>query len=389
MTHLAIIFTNFGPYHVARLQALAAHCQRSGWQYTAIELARTEADYQWRIDLADLPFKTVSILQDRTLEAVPFTKLGFWIWRTLYELQPDIMAIAGYARPAMLTALLWCRQRRKPAILMSETTEQDFTRIPGREAIKRAVVSQFSAALVGGTPHTHYLQKLGMAPEAIFSGYDVVDNQHFHPDHIRTLPSPHSRPYFLAINRFLPKKNLSFLISAYAQYRQEVGAIAWDLVLCGDGQLRNNLEQQIRQLNLQEYVHLPGFLQQDELLPYFAHARCLVHASLQEQWGLVVNEAMAAGLPVLVSDRCGCFEDLVQDGITGFGFDPSAVSQLTGLMVKLGTEVIDTQQMGEAALAHIQNYSPNCFAENLIAAANYALSSQSRQRSSRFNRVRF
>ena len=389
MTHLAIIFTNFGPYHVARLQALAAHCQRSGWQYTAIELARTEADYQWRIDLADLPFKTVSILQDRTLEAVPFTKLGFWIWRTLYELQPDIMAIAGYARPAMLTALLWCRQHRKPAILMSETTEQDFTRIPGREAIKRAVVSQFSAALVGGTPHTHYLQKLGMAPEAIFSGYDVVDNQHFHPDHIRTLPSPHSRPYFLAINRFLPKKNLSFLISAYAQYRQEVGAIAWDLVLCGDGQLRNNLEQQIRQLNLQEYVHLPGFLQQDELLPYFAHARCLVHASLQEQWGLVVNEAMAAGLPVLVSDRCGCFEDLVQDGITGFGFDPSAVSQLTGLMVKLGTEVIDTQQMGEAALAHIQNYSPNCFAENLIAAANYALSSQSRQRSSRFNRVRF
>ena len=389
MTHLAIIFTNFGPYHVARLQALAAHCQRSGWQYTAIELARTEADYQWRIDLADLPFKTVSILQDRTLEAVPFTKLGFWIWRTLYELQPDIMAIAGYARPAMLTALLWCRQHRKPAILMSETTEQDFTRIPGREAIKRAVVSQFSAALVGGTPHTHYLQKLGMAPEAIFSGYDVVGNQHFHPDHIRTLPSPHSRPYFLAINRFLPKKNLSFLISAYAQYRQEVGTIAWDLVLCGDGQLRNNLEQQIRQLNLQEYVHLPGFLQQDELLPYFAHARCLVHASLQEQWGLVVNEAMAAGLPVLVSDRCGCFEDLVQDGITGFGFDPSAVSQLTGLMVKLGTEVIDTQQMGEAALAHIQNYSPNCFAENLIAAANYALSSQSRQRSSRFNRVRF
>ena len=389
MTHLAIIFTNFGPYHVARLQALAAHCQRSGWQYTAIELARTEADYQWRIDLADLPFKTVSILQDRTLEAVPFTKLGFWIWRTLYELQPDIMAIAGYARPAMLTALLWCRQHRKPAILMSETTEQDFTRIPGREAIKRAVVSQFSAALVGGTPHTHYLQKLGMAPEAIFSGYDVVDNQHFHPDHIRTLPSPHSRPYFLAINRFLPKKNLSFLISAYAQYRQEVGTIAWDLVLCGDGQLRNNLEQQIRQLNLQEYVHLPGFLQQDELLPYFAHARCLVHTSLQEQWGLVVNEAMAAGLPVLVSDRCGCFEDLVQDGITGFGFDPSAVSQLTGLMVKLGTEVIDTQQMGEAALAHIQNYSPNCFAENLIAAANYALSSQSRQRSSRFNRVRF
>ena len=378
MAHLAVIFTNFGPYHLARLQALSNHCQNSGWSLTGIELARIEADYAWQVTLEHLPFKTISIVPDQTLEAVPFPQLGLRLWRTLNEFQPDTIAIAGYARPAMLTALLWCRQHCKPAILMSATTEQDFTRTPGREAIKRAVVSQFSVALVGGTPHTHYLQKLGMAPEAIFSGYDVVGNQHFHPDHIRTLPSPHSRPYFLAINRFLPKKNLSFLISAYAQYRQEVGTIAWDLVLCGDGQLRNNLEQQIRQLNLQEYVHLPGFLQQDELLPYFAHARCLVHASLQEQWGLVVNEAMAAGLPVLVSDRCGCFEDLVQSDITGFGFDPTAASQLTELMIKLTTGAINAQQIGENALGHIQNYSPDHFAENLIAAANHAIHPRSK-----------
>lgn len=375
MTNIAVIFTNFGPYHIARLQALATHCQRLGWQCTGIELARTEADYQWRFNLEHLPFKTLSIVQDGALETVHFSKLGFWLWRTLDKLQPDVMAIAGYARPAMLTALLWCRCHGRSAILMSETVEQDFTRTPVREEIKRSVVRQFSAALVGGKPHTRYLLKLGINPEAIFPGYDVVGNEHFHPDRIRSLPSPHFRPYFLSINRFLPKKNLPFLIFAYAQYRQSAGASAWDLVLCGDGYLRNELEQQIRQLGLQEYVHLPGFLQQDELLPYFAHARCLIHASLQEQWGLVVNEAMAAGLPVLVSSRCGCFEDLVQDGITGFGFEPTNASQLANLMLKLSASDIDTQQIGQNALAHIQNYSPEHFAKNLIAATNYVLHS--------------
>jgi glycosyltransferase involved in cell wall biosynthesis len=349
-----------------------------GWHCTGIELARTEADYQWRVDLDHLSFKNLSIVQDRALEAIPFPKLSFWLWRTLDELQPDVMAIAGYSRLAMLAALLWCRQHRKPAILLSETTEQDFTRAPSREGMKRVIVHQFSAALVGGKPHTRYLQKLGMAAEAIFPGYDVVGNERFHPEQIRSLPSPHPRPYILSINRFLPKKNLPFLITAYAQYHREVRSITWDLVICGDGLLRDNLEQQIRQLDLQEHIHLPGFLQQDELLPYFAHARCLIHASLQEQWGLVVNEAMAAGLPVLVSNRCGCFEDLVQDGITGFGFDPTDASQLTELMGKLSTGAIDAQQMGENALAHIQNYSPDRFAENLVAAANYALHPRSK-----------
>ena len=81
------------------------------------------------------------------------------------------------------------------------------------------------------------------------------------------------------------------------------------------------------------------------LLPYFAHASCFVHASIQEQWGLVVNEAMAAGLPVMVSNRCGCFDELVVEGKTGFGFDPSKVSELANLMLKVGSSDFDINTM--------------------------------------------
>jgi glycosyltransferase involved in cell wall biosynthesis len=273
----------------------------------------------------------------------------------------------------MLSALVWSRWHQKPAIILSDTKENDAPRSWWREKLKSWIVKQYKSALVAGQPHKRYLMKLGMPAEAIFLGYDVVGNDVFHPGKIKSLPNPLKKPYFLAINRFVPKKNLSFLISSYAAYRQAVGANTWDLVLCGDGQLRPQIEQQIAQLGLKEVIHLPGFLQQDELLPYFAHANCFIHASIQEQWGLVVNEAMAAGLPVLVSNRCGCFEDLIIEGVNGFGFDPENSQQLINLMLKVSSEEVDLANMGNAALKHIQKFSPDYFAQGLIQAVEYAL----------------
>jgi glycosyltransferase involved in cell wall biosynthesis len=257
---------------------------------------------------------------------------------------------------------------------MSESKEDDAPRSWWRERIKNWLIKPYKAALVGGQSHKRYLIKLGVPDEAIFLGYDVVGNDFLHPEKIKFIPTPLKKPYFLAINRFVPKKNLLFLISSYAAYRQIAGNKAWDIVLSGDGQQRPQIEQLIAELGLQDVVHLPGFLQQDELLPYFAHASCFIHASIQEQWGLVVNEAMAAGLPVLVSNRCGCFEDLVIEGVNGFGFDPENSQQLTDLMVKVSSGEIDVEKMGHAALEHIQNFSPDYFAQGLMQAVEYALS---------------
>ncbi len=80
----------------------------------------------------------------------------------------------------------------------------------------------------------------------------------------------------------------------------------WDLVLLGDGPLKPTLLKLISSLGLESCVHLPGFKQYDELPVYLGLAETFIHASTTEQWGLVVNEAMASGLPVLVSNRCGC-----------------------------------------------------------------------------------
>ncbi|MGK7937172.1 MAG: glycosyltransferase [Xenococcaceae cyanobacterium] len=373
---VAVLFANFGPYHLARFGSFQESCHQLGWQAVGIELARQEIEYPWETEISLFSHSIISVIKEQKLEQTRVTLLVKKLIATLNQINPDIVAISGYARPTMLASLLWSLWHKKQTILFSESKEDDANRSWWQEKFKSKIIQLYQAALVGGKPHQRYLEKLGMRAEAIFAGYDVVGNNIFSPSNLQHLPNLINQPYFLTVNRFVTKKNLLFLLTTYATYCQKLGDRAWDLVLCGDGELRPQIEAKIAQLNLQHKVHLPGFLQQEELLPYFAHASCFIHASTTEQWGLVVNEAMAAGLPVLISNRCGCFEDLVIEGVNGFGFDPLNSQQLTNLMLQISSENVDQQKMGQAALEHIQNFSPEYFAQGLTQAVKYAMASR-------------
>lgn len=370
---IGILFSSYGPYHIARVQGLVDNPQSFKKQIVAIELSRSQDEYPWETKIDSLDFSLVSVTQEQVLEKTNIFQLLQRLNHILNKVNPSVIAIAGYFQPSMLFTLAWCLWHRTPAILLSETTENDAPRSWWRESIKSWIVKKYQAALVGGKPHKRYMIKLGMPAEVIFFGYDVVGNDCFHPGKIKHFPNPIKKPFFLAINRFVSKKNLPFLISCYAVYSQIAGDNAWDLVLCGDGELSLQIKEQIAELGLKSSIHLPGFLQQDEMLPYFANAGCFIHTSIQEQWGLVVNEAMAAGLPVLVSKRCGCFEDLVLEGTNGFGFDPENQQELTQLMVKISSDAVDLKAMGQASLEHIQNFSPDFFAQGLMQAVEYVL----------------
>ena len=248
-----------------------------------------------------------------------------------------------------------------------------------------ATCRRCATALVGGTPHRDYMQKLGMPPACIFLGYDAVDNDYFEngaaevrnqENELRCRLRLPDR-YFLASARFVAKKNLSRLIEAYGRYRQLAGKSGatepWELVLVGDGPLRDSLLTLLSSLNLQKHVHMPGFKQYDELPAYYGLASAFVHVSTVEQWGLVVNEAMASGLGVLVSDRCGCATDLVKAGVNGFTFDPCNVEQLAELMRDLSSPGFDLAAMGKASQKIISEWGLGRFADGLAQAVNAAV----------------
>jgi glycosyltransferase involved in cell wall biosynthesis len=266
--------------------------------------------------------------------------------------------------------------------MMADSTAADAVRRRHREAIKRLVVRLFNAALVAGAPQSDYVRSLGLAGDRVFCGYDTVDNGHFaHGAQRVRADAPLWRErlglpkrFFLAASRFVAKKNLPRLLDAYAAYRQRAGPDAWHLVLLGDGELRPAIERRSARPDLAGRIMLAGFRQYDELPAYYGLASAFVHASTTEQWGLVVNEAMAAGLPVLVSERCGCAADLVHSGINGFTFDPCDSQALGALMHRVAALTEERRAaMARSGQRIIAAWGPERFADGLIQAAETAL----------------
>jgi glycosyltransferase involved in cell wall biosynthesis len=118
---------------------------------------------------------------------------------------------------------------------------------------------------------------------------------------------------------------------------------------------------------------MPGFKQYDELPAYYALASAFVLASVVEPWGLVVNEAMASGLPVLVSERCGCAASLVRAGENGYMFDPADTGAIGASMARMAhASDASRQEMGRASATIIEEFGPARFATGLLRAAGHS-----------------
>jgi glycosyltransferase involved in cell wall biosynthesis len=122
-----------------------------------------------------------------------------------------------------------------------------------------------------------------------------------------------SRPVVLFVGRLIPKKRAELLIHAFHDFHQSHDAL---LVLVGDGPLRPELERLADRLGLSGRVHFAGFAQPPDVLRWYARAKLFVLPS-SETWGVAAVEALAAGLPVIVSDETGCYPDALADGGAG------------------------------------------------------------------------
>src|SRR5438093_8902836 len=374
---IAVVFHYIGPYHHARLNAAASRLSVTGFEWLA------KAHDAWGKAGSDARYHKVAVFPEAAHNNLGSSQLRRAFWSALEQANPDVVAVNGWNDFGSLVAADCCVRRGIPMVVMSESALQDEPRTWWKEMIKRRVVGVYSAALVGGQRHVEYLVELGMPRDSIFTGYDVVDNAYFRrrAEEVRSQKSDVrkqyglSENYFLASARFIEKKNLPTLIRAYAAYRQKSEASGnppWDVVLLGDGPLREALNSQLSTLNLHAHVHLPGFKPYDELPIYYALANAFVHASTTEQWGLVVNEAIASGLPVIVSERCGCVPELVQDN--GSTFDPTNEHELAARLLEVAVlSREEREQLAQASYEIAANFAPERFGEGLERAVTAAM----------------
>ena len=304
------------------------------------------------------------------------------LWRHLRQGRFDALCIHGYARAYHLKAMVMARLLGIPVLVRDEATL--ISRRRGRlnhlfkftlMALLRILCRNFLAI---GKQNAAYYRYYGVPEERIVSMPYAVDNDFFqrgaeearaNQDRLRAeLRIDDHAPVILFAAKMEPRKRADQLLAAYSTLCRSVSPAPW-LLLAGDGEMRAVLERRAAGL---DQVRFLGFQGQRQLPALFDLADVFVLPSVEEPWGLVVNEAMNAGIAVIVSDEVGCGPDLVEDGVTGFVFPAGDVPALTAALRRIVADPAAARAMGGAGLARIGEWDIAHSVQGLRRALGYA-----------------
>jgi 1,2-diacylglycerol 3-alpha-glucosyltransferase len=414
MPSFGVLWSQYGPYHFARVAALKSHAETQ--TIHALEIASRTSDYQWSRSGATV--NLITLFPGAVVERLSFWRVFLRTRRSFAQLKLDVCFLPSYSPKQPLAALLAAKSLGIRTVMMTESHMGTRKSRALGTWFKRRLVGMFDSALVGGRPQRSYVESLGLPDKNIFLGYDVVDNDYFaqRADEVRLEAAQYRakydlpQRYFLSLGRFVAKKNLQTLIRAYRRFLDTANDPQTHLVMVGSGEEETNLRMLCDELRLPVYnkmsaridiresctgnskpgVHFYGFRQIEENPIFYALADAFILPSTVEEWGLVVNEAMSCGLPVVVSEKAGCAEDLLRAGHppgannggagianlrqNGFTFDPKSVASLTEALLALGADAPLRLHMGQASRAIVADYSCEKFAEGALLAAQTALS---------------
>ena len=359
-----------GPYHHARFQAAAEALQQP---LLVLQTRPQSQEYPWSFAVDRASYTLMSLEGGLSPEQdPPLAALKRQLHALLDQFCPEVLVSVGWADRAYMQLLFMAQQRSVPLVVVSDSRSQDSVRTPIREWLKRYLLRGYSAGLVAGTQSRDYLEQLGMRPEAICQPWDVVDNQRFSQMAAEAAldgPPLSERP-FLCVGRFIAEKNHALLMQAYGRYQQTGGTRP--LLLVGHGPLEQEIRVACSQLLRPMSVTLAPFVQLEQLGHYYGQSHALVLPSAKDTWGLVVNEAMAAGLPVIVSRACGCAQDLLGNG-EGWCFPSGDPDALADCLHQVDGQVAAArQQMVGAARQRLESFSPEAFAQSFVHSCEYA-----------------
>jgi 1,2-diacylglycerol 3-alpha-glucosyltransferase len=367
MSKTIICYGHITPRLVKRIQCLAERLPN----LIAVEIAGSEKVYPWwqgqftvngvrQVQLFKQPLEELS--QSEIIQAA----------KTFLEQEkPDVAIIAGYSLPCMRFIARWVKQHGGRTIMPTVSWAGDHRRWLIREWVKGLVIRRlFDAVCASGERTQAYYRGLGFSQQSIWKQFNVVDNAHFSaganqaqcnaPALRNKLGIPHQ--YFIFVGALEVQKNVGHLLDCYANYRREDGQ--WGLVIVGIGTQLESLKIKAQQEKIPDLI-FAGMKKHDETPAYYGLASCLVIPSLSEAWGLVVNEAEAAGLPILASNKCGCVPELVHRGINGYSFDPKDQQELIRLMHLMSGGSLDLAAMSQSSRQIIQYYTPERWADAL------------------------
>jgi glycosyltransferase involved in cell wall biosynthesis len=292
----------------------------------------------------------------------------------------DVVLVSGWHARTYWQAMVACWRSGTPVLVRGDSqlaTESPPMKRVAKRALYPVLIRRFAACLSVGERSAEYFRHFGA--RRVVASPHFVDNDFFAAGAARAraaaggaraaLGLPAERPIVLFAGKLLERKRPLDLVRAVARLGAER---APRVVFAGEGALREECAAEARRLGVE--AHFLGFLNQTQIPRAYAAADLLVLPSDgRETWGLVVNEAMACGVPAVVSRAVGCYPDMIVEGETGHGFALDDVAGLTAAIDRVLSDPATARRMGSAAARRVARFTVDAAVEGIATAAELAV----------------
>jgi glycosyltransferase involved in cell wall biosynthesis len=364
------------PYMVERFNALTA---RGNVDLEAWFSARTEPDRSWRVaeETWNFPY-----------HYLPCLKIGQARWSLPTRLArgqlPDLF-VSLHSQPDFLAGWMLARQRRvRTAFWVLPTYDSWVRRRKWKEMLKGQIFSRADAILTSGDDGRRFVKRYGAQDERIFYVPQVIDVAHF--ARARSITAGERERLreklnlrgvtFVYVGRLWAGKGLRDLIDAFAKLqRQDIKGEETTLLLVGDGVDEDDLRSYATKKAAGQVI-FAGFRDADSLPEIYGASDVFVFPTLGDPYGLVVDEAMAAGLPVISTTAAGEIRQRIRNRENGFLVKPGCADELGARMLTLAHDRDLRRRLGMAAASHVAGRTPELWAEAFEQAATKILSMQ-------------
>ncbi len=347
---IAFLWHKLAPYHLDRLRATRDMFGETR-RVIAIQRNSSSQTYAWDKAGDDGPF-TVETLFDQPRDPGSWRILAAQCRILLNRDIRHVFTCEYQCAYTFFTALL-CRLMGKKVFVMTDSKLDDKPRFLLREIGKAFLYLPYSGGFASGRRTAEYLRFLGFRKRPVVEGYNTLSVARVRRN-AGIAPAPDGTAFnarhFTMIGRFVPKKNIPMLVEAYARYRELAGEHARELHICGSGPEEDTIRARMAELGVEGIV-FHGFQQEEAVAKLLGTSLCLLLPSFDEQWGLVVNEAIAMGLPVLCGETVGARDSLVQNAINGYSIETDNPEGLARLMLHLSSNEAEWRRLAEGSLA--------------------------------------
>ena len=362
--HRVVILTEImSPYRVPVFNILS---EDPNIELDVLFFAEAESRREWRISKKNINFnhKVIKgIIIGRSLHDDPIS-FNYLAIIELIKGRYDTIIVGGYHHPTNWFAFIYACITRKRLVLYSETTLENIrSKNLVKEQLKRLFVKHSTAFFVPGTPQRRYLVSLGAKQHNIKIAPNAVDTELFKKATQVFKGSKEEAKkklgirgdVLLYVGSMIDAKGVQDLIRAFSSINKNRPNT--NLVLVGEGPDRKKYESICRDKGIKG-VKFTGFKDQEDLPNYYASADIFVFPTYTDAWGLVINEAMLSGLPIVCSARAGAAEDLVKQDENGFIYNPGDIEAIRGYILRLLENKKLTEYMGKRSREIIANYTP-------------------------------